>query len=357
MKSVKIAAALLALTFAQVGLGKTVFAKDVSTFVYASPGEPTLLDPARANGNWEFTVTRNIYDRLVNYDLADPSRLEPGLALEWAADGNDWTFKLRQGVKFHDGKPFDATDVKATLDRLLKYKLGQSYLVAEIKEVTVVDPHTVRISTHNPNVYLPGNLAKIEMVSAADVAAHDKPDDSFFAQGGNGTGPYKFVSWKRGVQIELARNPDWWGAFPKKPFERIVIRFIEEGANRARGVEGGEFHSARRCAAARQQARLQADRRRQPLGLARDLSEHAQGAHRQRRLPRGLGQGVRLRGDAVLLSGKGDDAARTGSRLVSAEPGKGGSGNQDEPGSGQGGAQELRPERAAHDLRDPRRFS
>lgn len=244
MKSVKIAAALLALTFAQVGLGKTVFAKDVSTFVYASPGEPTLLDPARANGNWEFTVTRNIYDRLVNYDLADPSRLEPGLALEWAADGNDWTFKLRQGVKFHDGKPFDATDVKATLDRLLKYKLGQSYLVAEIKEVTVVDPHTVRISTHNPNVYLPGNLAKIEMVSAADVAAHDKPDDSFFAQGGNGTGPYKFVSWKRGVQIELARNAEWWGAFPKKPFERIVIRFIEEGANRARGVEGGEFDMA-----------------------------------------------------------------------------------------------------------------
>jgi len=215
-----------------------------STFVYADAGEPNTLDPARTNSNYEFTVTRSVYDRLVNYDLSDPSKLLPGLALEWTLAGNAWTFKLRQGVQFHDGTPFDAQDVKATLDRLLTTKLGQSYLVAEITEVNVIDPFTVRIATAQPNVFLPANLAKIEMLSDEDIAAHSDPDDAFFSQNGNGTGPYKFVSWERGVQIELARNTEWWGTFPDKPFDRIIDRFVEDGANRARGVEGGEFDMA-----------------------------------------------------------------------------------------------------------------
>jgi len=215
-----------------------------STFVYADAGEPTSLDPARTNSNYAFTVTRSMYDRLVNYDLADPSKLLPSLALEWSLEGNAWTFKLRQGVKFHDGTPFDAYDVKATLDRLLAIGLGQSYLVSEITEVSVIDPATVRISTAQPNVFLPANLSKIEILSDEDIAAHSDPDDPFFSQGGNGTGPYKFVSWNRGVQIELARNTDWWGTFPEKPFDRIIDRFVEDGANRARGVEGGEFDMA-----------------------------------------------------------------------------------------------------------------
>ncbi len=111
-------------------------AQDSSVFVYADAGEPTTLDPARTNTNYEFTVTRSVYDRLINYDLDDPSSLQPGLAVEWTQDGNAWIVKLREGVKFHDGTSFDAEDVKATLDRLLKLKLGQSYLASEITGVT-----------------------------------------------------------------------------------------------------------------------------------------------------------------------------------------------------------------------------
>lgn len=243
MKPDSLAAIMLAL-LTSVALSGTATAQNASTFVYADAGEPSSLDPARTNSNYEFTVTRSIYDRLVNYDLSDPSKLQPGLALEWSLDGNAWTFKLREGVKFHDGTPFDANDVKATLDRLLAGKLGQSYLVGEITDVAVVDPQTVKITTGAPNVFLPANLSKIEMLSDEDIAAHGGADDPFFAQGGNGTGPYKFVSWERGVQIELARNTEWWGTFPEKPFDRIIDRFVEDGANRARGVEGGEFDMA-----------------------------------------------------------------------------------------------------------------
>src|SRR4029077_13002864 len=112
------------------------WAQDASTFVYADAGEPSTIDPAKANVNWEFTVTRNIYDRLLDFDLADPSKLLPALATEWKQDGTTWTFTLREGVTFHDGSLFDANDVKATLDRLLKIDQGQAYLVDDIASVT-----------------------------------------------------------------------------------------------------------------------------------------------------------------------------------------------------------------------------
>lgn len=235
-----ITSVLLATAFLPV----TAVAQDSSVFVYADAGEPTTLDPARTNTNYEFTVTRSVYDRLINYDLDNPSSLQPGASRGMDTGRECMDCQTARGVKFHDGTSFDAEDVKATLDRLLKLKLGQSYLVSEITGVAVIDPATVRIETAQPNVFLPANLSKIEMLSADDITAHGGDGDTFFAEGGNGTGPYKFVARKRGVQIELERNTDWWGKFSEKPFDRIVDRFVEDGANRARGVEGGEFDMA-----------------------------------------------------------------------------------------------------------------
>lgn len=220
-------------------------AQDASTLVYADAGEPSTIDPAKANVNWEFTVTRNVYDRLVDFDLADPSKLLPSLATEWSQDGTVWTFKLREGVTFHDGSPFDANDVKASLDRLLKIGQGQSYLVDDIASVTVVDPMTVKIETKKPTVFLASNLSRIEMVADEDIAKHkDDLGEAWFGENANGTGPYAFVSWTRGTQIELKRNEKWWGKFPEKPFDRVLDRFVTDGANRARGLEGGEFDLA-----------------------------------------------------------------------------------------------------------------
>jgi ABC-type transport system substrate-binding protein len=234
---------LLAL-LASTMVAPAAFAQDASTFVYADAGEPSTIDPAKANVNWEFTVTRNIYDRLVDFDLDDPSKLLPALATEWSQDGTTWTFTLREGVTFHDGSPFTADDVKATLDRLLKIGQGQSYLVGDITNVEVVDPKTVKITTKAPTVFLASNLSRIEMMADEDIAKHASDADggeAWFGENANGTGPYAFVAWTRGTQIELKRNDKWWGKFPEKPFDRVLDRFVTDGANRARGLEGGEF--------------------------------------------------------------------------------------------------------------------
>ncbi|WP_378942318.1 ABC transporter substrate-binding protein [Mesorhizobium sp. ANAO-SY3R2] len=222
-------------------------AQEPATFVYADAGEPSTIDPAKANVNWEFTVTRNVYDRLVDFDLDDPAKLLPALATDWTRDGKTWTFTLREGVSFHDGSPFTADDVKATLDRLLRIGQGQSYLVDDIENVTVVDARTVKIATKAPTVFLASNLSRIEIVADEDVARHAAEADqgeAWFGENANGTGPYSFVAWTRGTQIELKRNEKWWGKFPEKPFDRILDRFVTDGANRSRGLEGGEFDLA-----------------------------------------------------------------------------------------------------------------
>jgi peptide/nickel transport system substrate-binding protein len=145
-------------------------AADNSTLVWADSAEPSTVDPAKMNVNHEMTIARNVFDRLINFDLDHPDHLLPGLATAWKQDGTKWTFSLRDGVAFHDGKAFDADDVKATLDRDLRIGQGQSYLVADIASVTVVDPHTVVMETKAPNVFLAGNLARIEMMSAKDIS-------------------------------------------------------------------------------------------------------------------------------------------------------------------------------------------
>jgi ABC-type transport system substrate-binding protein len=237
----------LALAVSMSAMLAQPLAAQESTLVYADAGEPGTIDPAKANINWELTVTRNVYDRLVDFDLTDPAKLLPALATDWKQDGTSWTFTLRDGVKFHDGSPFTADDVKATLDRILKLGQGQSYLVGDITNVTVVDPKTVKIETKAPNVFLPANLSRIEIMSDEDIKKHASDADqgeAWFGENANGTGPYAFVSWTRGSQIELKRNADWWGKFPDKPFDRVIDRFVADGANRARGLEGGEFDLA-----------------------------------------------------------------------------------------------------------------
>jgi len=212
-----------------------------STFVYADTGEPSTIDPAKANVNWEFTITRNVFDHLVNFDLDDPSKLLPALATEWSQDGNTWTFKLRDGVTFHDGTPFTSADAKASIDRMIEIGQGQSYLISGITSVEAPDDTTLTITTDAPNAFLAGNLSRIEIVSDEDIANHD---DEWFGENANGTGPYKFVGWTRGSQIELARNTDWWGDFPDGAFDRVLVRVVPDGQNRAQGVEGGTYDMA-----------------------------------------------------------------------------------------------------------------
>lgn len=242
----QVCAAVLTLV-APLAAAPAAHAADASTLVWAEAAEPSTVDPAKANVNQEMTIARNVFDHLLNFDLDHPDHLLPALATSWKQDGTKWTFTLRDGAKFHDGKAFDSADVKATLDRDLRIGQGQSYLVADITKVTAPDAKTVEIETKAPNVFLAGNLTRIEIISAKDIADHDKDadhGDGYFSAHANGTGPYKMVSWSRGAQIDLERNKDWWGQFSQKPYDHVVDRFVTEASNRARGLEGGEYDLA-----------------------------------------------------------------------------------------------------------------
>jgi ABC-type transport system substrate-binding protein len=218
-----------------------------ATLVFADLAEPTTMDPAIANANQDFTITRNVYDHLTTYRSSNPGEILPSLATKWTQDGKTWTFTLRDGVTFHDGSAFDAEDAKASIDRILKIGQGQAYLIDSVGSTKAVDPHTLEITTKQPDAFLAANLTHIEIVSADDVTKHAKGDDlaqDWFKANANGTGPYKFVSWEKGAQIELQRNDKWWGEWPKRPADRVIDRFVPDGTTRAQGLEGGEFDLA-----------------------------------------------------------------------------------------------------------------
>lgn len=217
------------------------------TLVFADASEPSTIDPAIANVDFELHVTRNVYDALTTYPLDDLSKIEPALATSWKVHGKTWTFKLRKGVKFQDGQSFSSQDVKVSLDRTLKIGQGEAYLIASIKSVSAPDPSTVIIETKRPDPFLAANLTRIGIVSVDDVQKHAKGGDmaqKWFQDHADGTGPYKFVTWAKGGQITLQRNTGWWGRWPDKPVKKVIDKFVTDGPTRAQGLQGGTFDFA-----------------------------------------------------------------------------------------------------------------
>lgn len=216
-------------------------------FVYAEAFPFSTMDPAAAGLNPDMLVTQNTYDALTRYDESDPTNILPALAVSWSQSGNDWTFKLREGVKFHDGKPFGAEDVKASIDRMLKMQQGLSFLLYNVESVDVVDPTTVVIHAKTANPWLPANLTKIGIVSAQDVKDRANGDDlaaGWFKDNENGTGAYKVSDYKPGVELTMVRNKDWFGKFTDHPVETFIDRFVTDGTQRFIGLKGGDYQLA-----------------------------------------------------------------------------------------------------------------
>lgn len=176
--------------------------------------EPNTMDPQwHLLGN-NTAAMRNMYDTLVGRDvnLQDV----PSLALSWrVVNDTTWEFKLRPGVKFHDGSPFTAEDVKFTIARiptLAGNPSAYSVYTSLIDEVKVIDPLTVHFITKGPAPLLPTNLSNVFMMSGAKGL---QPTADFNSgKAANGTGPYKLVSWAPGTPQMLVRNDAYWGAKP-----------------------------------------------------------------------------------------------------------------------------------------------
>ncbi|UWQ45419.1 ABC transporter substrate-binding protein [Leisingera aquaemixtae] len=197
------------------------WAKDSVTI--AMQLEPPHLDPTSAAAQAiDSVVYTNIFEGLTRF-MGDGS-VVPGLAESWeiSEDGTVYTFKLRQGVTFHDGSAMDAEDVKFSLDRARAEDStnAQKALFDGIASVEAVDPQTVRITLEAPNGSLLFNLAWGDAVIVAPESIGDIKTKPV------GTGAYTFQEWVQGDRITLARNPDYWGDQPA--LASATFKFISD---------------------------------------------------------------------------------------------------------------------------------
>ncbi|MFV2118227.1 ABC transporter substrate-binding protein [Streptomyces sp. Act-28] len=250
-------------------------AKD--TFVFAGAGDPGSLDPALASDGETFRVTRQAFEALLEHE-AGGTKLVGGLAESWSGDeaGTVWTFKLRKGVKFHDGEAFDAAAVCANYDHWFNWKgTYQSGAVsyywqkimggfaknedkeapkANYKSCTAQDENTAVIEVHEPSANLPGgfSLQALAIHSPKAIKEYEKQAASgkgdaitypkYSQEAGTvaGTGPYRIVKWNKGnKEVTLERFDDYWGE--KAKVKNLVFRTIATEEGRRQALQAGDI--------------------------------------------------------------------------------------------------------------------
>ena len=185
--------------------------------------EPPNLDPTGGAAQAiDSVLYSNVFEGLTRFE-ADGS-VVPGLAQSWeiSDDGLTYTFRLREGVTFHDGTTMDAEDVKFSYDRAMAEDSinAQKGLFADIAEVTVIDPATVEVTLSRPNGSFLFNMAWGDAVIVAPESVDDIASDPV------GTGAFMFDRWVQGDRIELVRYEGYWGEAPA--LARATFRFIAD---------------------------------------------------------------------------------------------------------------------------------
>jgi len=178
-------------------------------------------DPHKTTLTHAVNVLANIYDTLIGRDAG--LTLKPGLALSWrAVDATTWEFKLRQGVKFHNGEPFNAQAVKFSFERMLdpKTRWPGAGALRPIKSVTVVDDATVRFTTERPWPLMPRYLGYYGMIVPPALA---QSGEDALVRHPVGTGPYRFVRWVKDDRVELEANADFCGGKPIQDSPRAKL--------------------------------------------------------------------------------------------------------------------------------------
>src|SRR6267378_4899194 len=207
------------------------------TLVYALQSDVQNWDPPNSVLRESIILGYNVFDHLAARDLKT-GKVGPGLAVSWKnLDDTTWEVKLRKGVKFHDGTPFGAKDVKASFDRVLnpENKLTARGNHAKVKSVEVVDDLTVRFKTDGPYPLFVERLTA--QVMQSEKVIREKGHE-WMQENPVGTGPYKLVKWAKKQEHLLMRNDDYWG--PKPAFKYVRIRIIPEQATQiAELISGG----------------------------------------------------------------------------------------------------------------------
>jgi peptide/nickel transport system substrate-binding protein len=208
------------------------------TLNYATGTDALTLDPQFVTDVPTSRVVMQIHETLVKYDL--DMNIVPCLAESWttSADRLTWTFKLRKGIKFHDGTPFNAEAVKYNFDRIVDPAIAspRKSTVVMVQNVKIVDEYTVSITTKQPFAPLLAQLTSYNISIMSPTAA--KKWEKKYGQNASGTGPFKLESWTPGEKIVLARNENYWGS--KTYLDKVVIRVVPEDSTRVMLLLSGE---------------------------------------------------------------------------------------------------------------------
>ena len=192
---------------------------EATTFRWGNDGDANSMDPYARQETFLLLFDQSFYEPLVQWNK--DMKLEPALATEWGqTDPTTWRFKLRQGVKFHDGTPFTADDVVFSYDRATHPGSNVASPLATVKAVNKIDDYTVDFVTDGPDPILPNNLPTIAIMSKKWCEEHNttraadltKNEESYATRNENGTGPFILVDRQPDVKTTLKKNPDWWAS-------------------------------------------------------------------------------------------------------------------------------------------------
>ncbi len=199
----------------------------------------TSLDPHYHQLSPNNAVADMIFDGLVNRSARDQGI--PGLATSWrAVDATTWEFKLREGVRFHNGNAFTAEDVAFTLNRVPRVPNSPSSFALYTRPITaveIVDAHTIRLKTAVPYPLMPTDIANLRIIDK-ETAEHATTEDFNAGRAAQGTGPWRVVDHRNGERIEFARNEQYWGGAPA--FGRVTYRMITNDAARTAALLAGD---------------------------------------------------------------------------------------------------------------------
>ncbi|MCC6313300.1 MAG: hypothetical protein IT337_04760 [Thermomicrobiales bacterium] len=218
-----------------LGLARQGEPKPGGTLRIATSTDPVGLDPMISSAYSTAVITEHVYGSLMQYDK-NLDEVLPDLAeeVEISEDKLLYTFKLRQGVKWHDGQPFTAEDVKFSMERQKDPATGSpnAYMYSEVAEVTVVDPATVQVRLNQVQGPF---LAFMASPWASMVPKHVVEEKGDLQTTMVGTGPFKFVSYEPAKAVKMVKNPDYY--VPGQPLvDELEIQFIFDNTSRLNAV-------------------------------------------------------------------------------------------------------------------------